>query len=353
MGLKVFASFHHQALYYSLKLLFEDRLGCELYRPIGFEWFDAGFWKIADSYANPRDTANQYLAINNDGWIPYKNMNGDNYIEDGVYYCHQLSHDYYHKAITLNKFKEMKFDLIISSIPKEDKVFAELARRYQPQAKLISQCGNTFQKSDLKYVMSSVPIEGKGYALNQDVVYYHQEISRKMFYHEPPKEKKITSFVNCYPYPETYIKYKDSLPEFEFKYHGADCPDGAVAGEKAIAPMMRKAMFGWHLKPWGGLGHTAMQWALSGRPVIIRSSDTDPSNRNKETEYLWEDGVTCVDLDRGSAVENIFGIKRLASPDKILRVCQEVDRRAKDIFDYDREFKDILEPFIERVMNNE
>jgi len=326
-------------------------LGWSLYRPIGFEWFDAGFWRIADAYADPKDTANQYLAINNDGWVPYKNMNGENYLEDGIYHCHQLSHDYYHKAITLDKFKEMKFDLIIATIPREEKVFTELLRRYQPQAKLIAQCGNTFQGSNLKYVMSSVPVEGKGYTPDQDVVYYHQEISREMFYHESPREKKITSFVNCYPYPETYIKYKNSLPEFDFKYHGADCPDGAVAGEKAIAPMMREAMFGWHLKPWGGLGHTAMQWALSGRPVIMRSSDTDPSNRNKETEYLWEDGRTCVDLDRGCIEENEMGIRKLADPMRIAKVCEEVDRRSKEIFNYDQEFIGVLRPFVERIMN--
>lgn len=37
----------HQAdLYYSLQLLFEDRLGVQLFTPIGHEWWDEGYWNF-------------------------------------------------------------------------------------------------------------------------------------------------------------------------------------------------------------------------------------------------------------------------------------------------------------------
>ena len=54
---RVLCDFHHSSLLRSLVLLFEERLDMALYRPIGMDWFDEGFWAIN----NQRDTAEQFL----------------------------------------------------------------------------------------------------------------------------------------------------------------------------------------------------------------------------------------------------------------------------------------------------
>ena len=44
--MRVFADYHHSALYESLRLLFEERLDWKLYKPIGTEWYANGYWKL-------------------------------------------------------------------------------------------------------------------------------------------------------------------------------------------------------------------------------------------------------------------------------------------------------------------
>ena len=105
---QIFTDLHHGDLFYSLHRLFVERLGWELYRPIGLDWFNAGYWKIAEPYGNAQDTINQYLEINHAGYHQYKNLNGEHYVEDDIYHVYDPGHDYYQKAITLEKFKSMK-----------------------------------------------------------------------------------------------------------------------------------------------------------------------------------------------------------------------------------------------------
>ena len=55
--MRIFADYHHGGLYHALHILFCERMGFELYRPIGFEWAERGYWKYSE---NPPTIA-QYL----------------------------------------------------------------------------------------------------------------------------------------------------------------------------------------------------------------------------------------------------------------------------------------------------
>jgi hypothetical protein len=57
--MRVLADFHHGSLLRSLVMLFEDRLGMELYRPIGLQWLHRGYWAIS----NLKGTAKQFLDL--------------------------------------------------------------------------------------------------------------------------------------------------------------------------------------------------------------------------------------------------------------------------------------------------
>lgn len=342
MNLQVFCDFHHGSLLYSLQLLFEKRLGWNLYRPIGMEWFSSGIWRLADVYPNPADTAKQYLGTDDRHWDQYKNLNGDYKIEDGIYHVYDPVHEIHQKAITLEKFKEMPIDIVISSISAHDVTFANLIREYKPQAKHIAHMGNIYQQTDVANVMCST----KPYPTDKYVVFYHQEFPLDIFKYEPPsQEKKIISFVNLLPAREYYDSYKMRLPQYNMKAYGAGCPDGTITGIKAIAQIMSQSMFGFHVKPGGdGFGHIIHNWYACGRPVIIKKSDYI----DKLAGDLLIDDVTCIDLDARNIEENIQKIHYWSQADKHLEMCENSIKRFREVVNFDEEEKKIR-LFLERL----
>ena len=113
--INVLSDLHNGSLYNSLHLLFENRLGWNLYRPIGEDWFTNGYWKIAETYGNWPETITQFLGINNQPYDPYKNLNGRLVERDGIYHIFSPEGNFEHKAITFDTFKNMKFDYIVAS----------------------------------------------------------------------------------------------------------------------------------------------------------------------------------------------------------------------------------------------
>jgi hypothetical protein len=59
MAGRIFCDYHHSGLLRSLIMLFEDRFGFDIYRPVSLDWYNEGFWRIWPSV----DTANQYLSL--------------------------------------------------------------------------------------------------------------------------------------------------------------------------------------------------------------------------------------------------------------------------------------------------
>lgn len=343
--MNVFVDYHHGDLFFSLHLLFEERLGWKLYRPIGNDWFTEGYWKIAEPYGNAPDTIEQYLGITNDGYVPYKHLNGDHLrMDDGTYRVLDPTHHWIQKAISLDVFKSMPFDLIISSLPCHDGPFLDLRNKYQPKAKVISQMGNWKQTTELRHVLYSMPYIPRP---GQHALYYHQEIDRNLFKPTPlPRygKPKIISMVNLLPYPEIYQAFKSSMPDLEFRAYGAGCPDGAMNGAAEIAPTVAEATFGWHIKPFDGFSHTAMAWMASGRAVITRMDEVH--------EYGWDaprlfmPGDTCLALGPHFA-ENVQMI-RLALP-AAEALGRAAAKRFDEVCNYEEEFLKI-KSFLEAVL---
>ena len=98
-------------LYYSLYCLLEKRLGFELYRPIGIDWFNEGYWKIAEPYNNSIDTINQFLESDLISPERYHATCGyyNHSCKDDIYHIYNPIHDYYQKAIKIETFKNLKF----------------------------------------------------------------------------------------------------------------------------------------------------------------------------------------------------------------------------------------------------
>ena len=291
----VFCDFHHHSLLRSLVLLFENRFDWNVYRPIGMEWFYEGYW----GYNNIEATAKQFLDIETT-IIADKTpaLNIVNSVDDCIYNVYDPGHVTTHKAISLNTFKEIKFDYIIASVPQNVNIFKDLIKKYQPNAKLIIHFGNNWvEPEDGSNVMASVKGQGWGRA---NVVYYHQEFDTNLF--KPIDEfgfKKISTYINVLQENKGWFDFLDIEnylldKEIVLKSYGGQCRDGFFDGAEAVSKSVQENDFIFHVKHTGdGYGHALYNAYACGKPTIIRSS----YYKDCLGEELFNDD-NCIDLDK-------------------------------------------------------
>lgn len=296
----------HQAdLYYSLQLLFEDRLGVELYTPIGLEWWNEGIWNFGRGTWPDDRLAQQYL--NPESFqISGRTLTGDRYGWDGHHPNRRI------RGITLEQARRLSWDYIIATVQDNQggfRVFAD-----QVGAKYVNQVGNTNQLVDwsldpLALVSSEVPIKGRG-------VLYHQEFEAETtfrFRDLPANATTIRSFVNCMNSTACFPVLEQArglLPEFTFGVHGIDGADGNIGPVTELAELMAGSGWGWHDKGHGdGFGHVIHDWAAIGRPLIGHAAHY----RGLMAEMFWDNLVTCIDLDRYTLTEATGLVREITS----------------------------------------
>lgn len=316
--MKVFSDKHHEGLTKSLYLLFEDRLGYELYTPLGMDWWTEGFWKLNDIEA----TATQYLQMGSQPYPGYA----------------PLTHD---RPITLDGFKNTKFDIIIASLPQHIEPFIRLRDLYQPQAKLIFQVGNhwNFDNSfPIKNIMASAKIP-KLEGFNQ--IEYHQEFPLDIFYYEPVKPgKKIYSFINCLGVVDLYkkdwelfLELEKLMPDWEFKSFGGQCRDSALL-LKDQADKMREATFIFHKKSGSdGYGHVIHQAMATGRVPLINYKEY----KDKLAGSKIIPGMNCISLDDKTPAQIVEEIERCSEISVLTEMGADIYNKFKEQANFDRE----------------
>jgi len=339
--MNIFADLHHGDLYYSFYLLFEKRLGFKLYRPIGLEWFHEGFWKIGDPYPDPMDTALQYLNLTPEGEdsVFLNHFKGDPEFEKekDVYYCWQETQHFHHRGITLEKFKEMNFDIIITSFPGHEGVYSRLRDEFQPSAVLISHLGNNLQKTKVKHVMASIDPRTVILRDDQKVVFCRQEFDMSLFNYLPidPVKKKIISVGHNLITKDLFLKFEKALPEFEFKMYGINCRDGVLHTLNEIAYEMKSSTFGWMVRGPrfgdGYSGHVFLNWVKTGRPLIVRSSD----NVKLPPSSLVFHNENCIDLSVVDFETAVGMIREFSEPIKYKELCLNMKKTAEREIDFD------------------
>jgi|SRR5882724_755026 len=350
----ILTDFHHSGLHRSLQLLFENRLGYNLYRQIGMDWYKNGFWAINEHEA----TAKQYLDIrggqgmNPPDGTPNLNYSTEDSFLDGIYYCEDTHHRSVHRAIAFERFCQMKFDIIIASVPQHVPIFKRLIKEYQPQAKLVFQMGNMFSEitnnlHEIPNLLAStiafpLPTTCNG-------VFYHQEFDTTVFSpSELPAEKLFTSFINVYQHNGGFTDYatlRTMLPEYEFKSYGGQCENGAVTGIENVAAIMKKSYFGFHSKYMGdGYGHVLYNWMACGKPIITRLSDY----KGKLAEEILFDHETCLDIDRYS-FEQLRDIISTLPDHQYEYMCQQAYSRFKTLVNFDFEEK-LIRIWLDRLI---
>lgn len=355
--MKILADFHHEDLFNSLQLLFEKRLGWELYRQIGLEWYTQDFWNV---FPHP-DTARQYLGTDqatnhpkdiHGNLLPDRSCLNRNYtVEDGIYYICNPTKETIQRAVTLDKFKEMKFDIIISSMPQHIERFNRLISLYQPQAKHIFQVGNAWgHQPGVQHIMASTAPFNVPLGIN--VCFYHQEFNREVFCYKPPEprhyeEKSIKSYVHWMRGPEVLQQYKSLLPEYKFTTCGAGM-DIDIGRTRDVAAAMHNSLFSWHYKPEGdGYGYSSFTSYAVGRPQVVSAN----FYQGKLAGALMEDRKTCIDISRRSPHENADLVLYFSDPERHLQMCEAARDRFNQVVNFDYEFENILKPFIDRVLN--
>lgn len=339
--MKILADMHNLGLYYSLQLLFEKRLKGELYRPVGMDWFNEGYFKIAEPYGNNPSTIAQFLEVNSSSPDGLFRLNDAKKVQDGVYEFIDLANDTTNKGITLETFKNTKFDIIIASIPQHIEPFKELVQKYQPQAKFVFQCGNVYWDKSVDY--SKVPnllasVKKFDVPPTCNTVWYHQEFDLEIFQPQGKKHKnQIVSFVNSLPTMGTignYMVLKNQLPEFGFKSYGIGCDDGIISGTQEIANIMNESYFGIHLKHGGdGMGHIIHNWFACGKPVIVNYE----TYKNQLAGELMVPDETCFALDGPGDVPGVIDKIRKLSPIKYEWMCQQSYQKFKEVCNFDKE----------------
>lgn len=349
--MKILADFHHQALYYSLQLLFENRLGHQLFRPIGLDWWNEGYWEV---YPHPH-TANQFLGLDQATSLPL-DVHGNPLPEeerknlhclsqgDGIYFTKDVINGGFQKGITLAAFKETKFDILISSIPQHIDRYNRLIQLYQPQAKHIFQVGNAWgQLPGVRNIMASTAPFGVSSGIN--TVFYHQEFDLNVFSYEPPRfHNTVNSYIHYMRQPELMDRFKFHFPGWKFTKYGAGM-ELSLNGTRAVAEALKDSGWTYHYKPEGdGFGHVCFSSAACGRPPIIHKS----FYRGKLAEQLMIDRQTCIDTSNRPFEEVVRLLSFYSRPEEHQKICENTYSRFKEVVNFNQDAERV-KGFLERL----
>jgi hypothetical protein len=350
--MKVLLDFHHHDLWESMELL-ATRLGWTLYRPIGLDWFEQGYWNHERKWHGDA-IAKQYLEPWGSDWfVPNVATGGDlwGYRDDPSHPGRK------YKLVTLAMAREMHFDIVISSLAHNHEGFARFAA--EAHATFGLQIGNVrFGAQDMAEDRWDLAAFGLVSGLMpvtppKPHVVYHQEFDAHDFRHAVPVREgplRIRSFVQCYPQDTPAYQYWQHTaalaPEYDWKVFGAygeAPPDEYQAGNLdrcyLVGEEMRASDIGWHAKRWSdGFGHVIHQWFSVGRPVIgFRDYYKD-----QLAGALWVEGETAFDLGSRTPGEVVDLLRRFdEEPDYHRIVSQNAARRFREVVDYDAEAADI------------
>lgn len=261
----------HADLWESLRLLFEVRLGYELYGLHGMEWYDEGLWRFERERLGDA-VARQFLAPwDIDAEAP------------GFWLRPDATHPgQYQKRVTYEQARDLKPDIVLSTLMANDVGLATFARSIG--AKFGVHTGNQGQAclwgaADFALLSSTTPELGPG-GPPIPHVYYRQEFDTEKDFRpgDRPIPGTVRTMVQCARVSEGYDLFKETaglLPLASFRWYG-HCGDadefygGNSENTPTVAQRMRETQIAWHWKRWSdGYGHVIHNWFAIGRPVLV------------------------------------------------------------------------------------
>ena len=287
---KILADFHHSELYNSFILTLENRLGYELYRPIGHTWHDLGYYW---NWTTDEHIINQFLGTPH--ILPMLLPSGVGYnVSNHVESSHP---EYHHRMVTYENFMDMEFDILLSSIPELFYTFSKLSKIHPSHPKVILQMGNNWMDypKECKNILNSttIPIISDIHTLN-----YYPEFDLTNFNPKTPHENRdIRNFIhfNSNHYRELLLGLEDS--DWKVKEYGAGNRNGLV---NDIHNYITNSEFIWHCKKGGdGYGFVIHQAYAAGRPVIVNYD----IYKSQTAGILMKPSINCIDISNKSISE--------------------------------------------------
>ena len=336
MTVRVLADFHHHALWESLRILFEDRFGWDLYRPYGMAWYEQNFWQFEKAMHGDA-VAKQYL-------LPY-----DDDVDRGEY-TERWDRKYPGRSfrmVSLEQFRSQKWGFVVCTLDHNEVGFWSLAN--EVGARYGIEIGNQWGNHQFHlrpFVLSSIlPNPAPAYCPSAIV---RQEFDLEMFRPTVPGPlESVSTFVNCFPTAPTYPRFlatADLLPYLDWKVYGAYCEAaddrykmGDIEKVPDIADAMRRSSIGWHDKHWSdGYGHVIHNWFAVGRPVFGSQSyydGRDGSGRRIAADLFTPgNSVDISDLSPSEVAREIRSL--LEDPDRYLRMAEAAAARFREIVDF-------------------
>lgn len=333
---------HHGGLFLSLIYLFQKRLGFELRKPYGMDWYEQGYF----SYANEDFIRGTLTCVPLNFPSDPDDVLGYGSGGMGVPITLQEATD---------RASEIRF--MVSSLHFSEGPFAKFISQRAPKATLIRQCGNPNERvrftrhalcSDLETYNR---IKGTHHA-----VLYHQEFNTKIFNFRPvsirKKRRKVRSFLNYLAdmkylrrYWETLVSQFQEEP-VDFFMHGCKdekTPTEGWAGAPKDIAEMAEWMTDMHLlcqlKNWDGFGHILHYSYAIGRPAIVRWGDYEA----KLGGLLIEDMKTGIKLSGLWEDDKKKIMTVLESDGALASMCWAARERFAETVDFDRDEERIRE----------
>jgi hypothetical protein len=341
MTIRVLTEFAHEDLYESMAILFEDRFGWELYRPIGMEWYERHIWNFERERLGDQ-VARQFLAE----WdTDVQHSSGS------VRWSTQHPRRSY-TMLTYQQALDLKPDIVIATIAANELGLASFAGDIGAHYGI--QVGNQGAPNVWSIAeFGLLSVTTPGFTPWKPHVTYHQEFSLDTYHPGFPSRDEVATRVQCFTETAEYARFRrvaELVPEVRFRhyghcgahdeYYGGDAPTVAQ-----IADEMRAAKVGWHDKRWSdGYGHVVHAWFATGRPVIGSASYYSGAYDDvpKLAEPLFVEGVTSFDIDKRSDAELASLVRRLVTDeDYWMEISVNAFQRFGQVVDFDSEAQEI------------
>lgn len=349
MTVRVLCDAIHADLWESLRILFEGRFGWELYAPHGMEWHTAGIWNF--ERANLGDAvARQFLQPHHDD-LPFPS--GEAWSRLDTTHPGQAQ-----KRVTLDQARELRPDLIISTLAENDlgwRAFAgEVGAHFGVQIGNQGQ-GSAWGAAEFALISSTTP----GFTPWMPHVYYHQEFdTASLFDAETDRAlpDRVGTWVQCPTTSAGYDRFRALAARtgLDWRWYG-HCGDadeyhgGNMPSTPEVAARMHEARIAWHWKEWSdGYGHVIHNLAAIGRPLLV----TAGYYADKLAGPLLVEGVTSWDIRRHTDDELVRIISRLVSDDDHWRrVCEDMAARFREVVSFDAE-ADAIRAMLDGVLSD-
>jgi hypothetical protein len=335
---RVLADYHHHALWESMRMLFEDRFGWELYRMTGMDWWDQGMWAWEKHMPWGEPVAHQNL----DAWGDDRDM-GDWSERDDIAYPGRTF-----KMLTVEQARAANIDIVLSTLTENEDGTAAFAREIG--AKFGIQVGNQGTNNRYHLIDFALFSTTREHLPWVPYVFYRQEFSLEDFRFEyPPSDPTFCgTWVQALNADtaefERFLSLAAAMPDLKFRYHGHVGPvddhwGGNVVTTAEVAEQMRSARVGIHFKRWSdGYGHVLHNLFAVGKPVVATAS----YYKDKLGGPLFVDGVTSFDVQTRSKDEVVAIIRRLVEDDEYHeKISRAAAARFHEIVNFDAEAEQI------------